>query len=132
MSFKDFETSKVRIKRASGGESDVMPCQFSKNKVTFFRDSLDLEEDDKIVRLFPDGKEKSYAVSHVEFSDKFHSIPAHFTVTVVSRRSRDGDIRGATINVTGSQNVVIGGSGNRQIICDSLKALIEGIDNADI
>ena len=85
MSFDHFLTDKVTLIKRSGMLAADIPASVQNNKIFINDASLVIEPGDLIERVASNGLRETYEVVDPGFYEKFHSMEAHYQVTV--RRS---------------------------------------------
>jgi RIP homotypic interaction motif len=137
--FADLQNDTVYIANDEGHRSGPYKTNISSKgglSASIFVPSLDVEEGWKLIRILPGGKEESYTVLEVNFSNGLPSggIPAHWTLKLEKDSSlirRQASTQGPTIHISNSQGIQIGDH-NVQHIANSLTGLIEKIEGAKV
>ncbi len=130
-SFNRLCNEEIHIRHKDGRVSGPLKAVFGKGKFTVFDGTLDVNEGDLIDRPLPNGKAERYDVLEVNFTHKFHSIPAHIDMEVRKQGALVQFDRAKTVNIAihNSQGFQVGDN-NTQNIVDSLKQVVERIESA--
>jgi|688.fasta_scaffold464082_1 hypothetical protein len=128
--FQALLTDKVSILKSDGTEIGPYDCAFDGSSCTIFDESLDVDEGDVVLRNLPNGKVETHSVLDVEYTAKFHAIPASYKLTLEKPSSllprRKGD---TVVNITQSHGIQVGDH-NSLAISSGLDSLITEIDKS--
>jgi hypothetical protein len=124
--FANLCNEEIHIRHKDGRQSGPLKVVFGKGTFTIFDGSLDVSEGDCVDRPLPNGKAERYDVVRVEYTHKFHSIPAHIDLTVRKQGALVNFDKAKTVNISisHSQGFQVGDY-NTQNIVDSFKQVIE-------
>ena len=128
--FSEFERGTVYLVKKSGESSQQYKVSFNSSKgiATIYRE-IEVEEGDTLVRILPNQKEEFYTVLEVNYSQKFHDIPAHYQLQLRKDASlKSSRLSSQTINIHGD-NVQIGDY-NSQTILNMLADVVTAIENS--
>lgn len=129
--FEGLCTDQVYLIKPNGAKTGPYKVALSSDQVSIFDESLDVEESDTIMRKLPNGKPETYTVLEVNFTNKFHEIPACYNLKIRKDSSlvAHNKVQTTNINISHSQGFQIGDH-NVQNIVDSFQELIRRIDNS--
>jgi hypothetical protein len=82
MSFDDLLTDRITLIKRSGERVADVPASVQKNRIYINDASLVIESGDLLERVASNGLRETYEVVHSGFYEKFHSIEAHYQITV--------------------------------------------------
>ncbi|MBW4529905.1 MAG: hypothetical protein KME02_04355 [Aphanothece saxicola GSE-SYN-MK-01-06B] len=128
--FRSLLTDKVSILKSDGTEIGPYDCAFDGSSCTIFDESIDVDEGDVVLRNLPNGKVETHKALDVEYTAKFHAIPASYKLTLEKPSSllprRKGD---TVVNITQSHGIQVGDH-NSLAITSGLDSLITEIDKS--
>lgn len=128
--FKALLTDKVSILKSDGTEIGPYECALDGSGCTIFDETLDAEDGDMVLRNLPNGKVETHKILDVEYTAKFHGIPASYKLTIEKPSSllprRKGD---TVVNITQSHGIQIGDH-NSLAITSGLDSLITEIEKS--
>lgn len=127
--FSEFCTDTVYIRHQDERTTGPLKVSFGQNKFTIYDATIDVAEGDIIERPLPNGKAERYDVVHVQFSQTFHDIPAHFELQVRKQGSLVQFQKPSVTNISisNSQGFQVGDH-NTQSIVASFKDVIDRIE----
>ncbi len=128
--FQDLLTDKVSILKVDGTEMGPYECAIDGSSCTIFDENLDADEGDSVLRTLPNGKVERHKIMHVDYTAKFHGIPAAYKLTIEKLSSllpkRKGE---TTINISQSHGIQVGDH-NSLAISSGLESLIAEIEKS--
>ena len=128
--FQALLTDKVSIQKSNGTEIGPYECAFDGSSCTIFDESLDADKGDVVLRNLPNGKVETHKVLDVEYTAKFHAIPASYKLKLEKPSSLLPRGKGDTVvNITQSHGIQVGDH-NSLAISSGLDSLITEIDKS--
>jgi hypothetical protein len=128
--FQGMLTDIVSILKADGTENGPHECAITASSCTIMDDSIDVDEGDSALRTLPNGKVETYKVLHVEYSARFHGIPAACKLTIEKSSSLlPNRASGTTINIRQSHGIQVGDH-NSLAISSGLESLVAEIERS--
>jgi len=130
--FAEMCNDEVFIIKPNGVKSGPQKSALSPDQVEIFNESLDVDEGDTVMRELPNGKTETYTVLEVNFTDKFHAIPACYSLKIRKDSSliAQNKVKTTNIHISHSQGFQIGDH-NVQNIIDSFKTLACRIEDSE-
>lgn len=129
--FASLQNDTVYIEKPTGERSGPYKTAIgSKNEfsASIFEATLDVEEEWRLLRPLPNGKEEVFTILEANYSPGLHSIPPHWTLKLRKESSLAVPQRPpTTINIHNSSGIQIGDH-NVQHIANGFVGLIEKID----
>lgn len=80
--FDRFPTSPIAIYATDGTLKSSSKGIFGDDGVTVFDTKIDVEPGDYLERTLSNGKVETFTIRDTKFSEKFHSIPAHYRLLI--------------------------------------------------
>jgi len=103
MSFSDFMTDKITVRKSTGEVIDNLKASVQSNKVFLDRSDILIEPGDLIERKMSNGGVETFDVIDPGFQEAFHGIDAHYQMKVKKLGLPEAKQRTQTItyNITG-------------------------------
>lgn len=101
MPFSNFPTSPFEIFSPDGASKCQSKGIFGDDGVTVFDTKVDVEPGDFLQRTLSNGKTETYTVRDAIFQEKFHAIPAHYSLKVIRQGSIPRPSGAQTVNISG-------------------------------
>src|SRR3984893_13988756 len=129
--FIELCNEQIHIQHKDGRQTGPLRAVFAKNAFTVFDGSLDVTEGDCIDRPLPNGKAERYDIVEVNFTHKFHELPAHVDMKVRKQVALVPFRKPNTVNISirDSHGFQVGDH-NTQNIVNSFNELIQRIENS--
>ena len=129
--FASLQNDTVYIEKASGERNGPYKTAIGSKggfSASIFEADLDVEEEWKLIRPLPSGKEELFTILEANYNPGLNIIPPHWTLKL----RKDSSLAAAqqsstTINIAHSSGIQIGDH-NVQHIANSIVGLIEKID----
>lgn len=128
--FDALMNDEVFIVDGNGDKSGPYKTDIAKGEATIFDAKLDVKEGYKLLQSLPNGKEDIFTIIEANYNPRFHTIPAHYSLTIKKDSSllnKQGSSPSTNIHISNSQGIQIGNN-NIQNITNSLSELIQRIE----
>lgn len=132
MPFSELLTDTVFVEKSDGTRQGPFKAAVSATSASIFDLTLDVDEGEQLVRPLPNGKNETYLVTLVEYSEGLHGIPASYTLALQKTTAiRNAPTGQTTVHINNSSGIQVGNH-NVLNIQNALNELVQRIDSTQV